>query len=360
MSSTTLTFSADQHAALRKAWATATVADLLKAHWKAGTKAVVTVKSSMPVEEAFDILVQNNINAAPVYDADADAYIGMVSMLDVVEYVMTLVRANKAVWQELDAELPSPTHVQAQEPDRSGLAIAEIVQRIRQVRPIPVSYISDLAKRDPFMALPRSATLEHAMDIFSKGIHRIVITEADDKANVLVGILTQSDIVRFLSEREKEAPFNDVLKMRLNDLKLSTPKEIVLVKAFQPVVDALQAMHTSRVSSVAVVDATERLLGNISASDVKHIMRHLRYGILFETCSQFIGGVKTRQMLDNAGKDTVPVIEIAKDATLSRALRLIVVTKVHRLWCVEQDSRLPSFQAPVAVVSLTDILRVLL
>ncbi|ORZ34865.1 hypothetical protein BCR44DRAFT_119895 [Catenaria anguillulae PL171] len=376
-------FNEEQHAQLRAAWARTHVDDLLKAHWKSTSTAVVTVDSTMSCEEAFDRLVQHNINAAPVWDAETKAYVGMVSMLDVVEFVLMLVKANKAVWQEMDAELAtrpatsSGTHAgaaharsapgqeqqraaSAKETDARGLAIAEIASRIRQVKPIPVSYISDLAKRDPFMCLPRTATLDKAMDIFAKGIHRIVITESEAEPANLVGILTQSDMTHWLSENGTQSPFDQVLKMKLSELRLSQPKDIIYVKSFQPVLEALQSMQANRVSSVAVVDASDRLLGNISATDVKHIMRHLRYGVLFESCAQFIGGVKTRQMLENAGKDTVPVIQVSPNASLSQVLRLLVVTRVHRVWCTQQDSHASNFQSPVAVVSLTDILRVLL
>ncbi|KAI9218100.1 hypothetical protein BC828DRAFT_369588 [Blastocladiella britannica] len=386
--SSTPVFLESKHNELRAAWAATTVGSLLKSHWKSGggKLEVVTVDATMSAEDAFDVLVQNNINAAPVWDPAAHEYVGMVSMLDVVEFVLMLVKANKAVLQAMDAELdqstsadridmsrpastaaPAPLAARSQsahatsakEADGSGLKIAEIASRIRQIKPIPVSYISDLAKRDPLMSLPRDATLDKAIDIFSKGIHRIAVTESDSNST-LVGILTQSDIVRHLSENAVAEPFASLLKLRLVDLKLSDPKGIVLVKAFQPVLDALQAMHAHRVSSVAVVDATDRLLGNISASDVKHIMRHLRYGVLFETCSQFIGGVKTRQMLDNAGKDVVPVIQVSPTAPLAQVLRLLVVTKVHRVWCVDQNAHSASFQAPSSVVSLTDILRILM
>ncbi|KNE66242.1 hypothetical protein AMAG_10479 [Allomyces macrogynus ATCC 38327] len=232
----------DQQAALRAAWQRTPVTAILKSHWKAGTATVVTVTSSMAVEDAFDQLVKNNINAAPIFDEERQEYIGMVTMHDLVEYVVTLVKANKSVWQELDAELGPP---------------------------------------------------------------------------------------------------------------------IIHVTAFQPVIDALQAMHTHRVSSVAIVDGTDRLLGNISASDVKHIMRHLRYGILFEPCSQFINKVKTRQMLENAGKDIVPVIQVSAHALLAQVLRLLIVTHVHRVWCTQQNPQAANFQAPISVVSMTDILRVL-
>ncbi|KNE57483.1 hypothetical protein AMAG_03192 [Allomyces macrogynus ATCC 38327] len=359
---------ADQQAALRAAWQRTPVTAILKSHWKAGTATVVTVTSSMAVEDAFDQLVKHNINAAPIFDEERQEYIGMVTMHDLVEYVVTLVKANKSVWQELDAELgplspasESPATV-AKKPAHTpeGPAISEIVSRIRQVRPVPVSYISDLAQRDPYTALPSTATLDEAMTIFATGIHRIVISAADDpKSKTHVGILTQSDMIRWISEHEKEAPLDAIVKLKLADLHLSNPKPIIHVTAFQPVVDALQAMHTHRVSSVAIVDGTDRLLGNISASDVKHIMRHLRYGILFEPCSQFINKVKTRQMLENAGKDIVPVIQVSAHALLAQVLRLLIVTHVHRVWCTQQNPQAANFQAPISVVSMTDILRVL-
>ncbi|KAL7746641.1 cell separation during budding [Sorochytrium milnesiophthora] len=382
-------------ARLRDMWRSVPLSDVLRAQWKSKTDQVVSVPSNVPVETAFDLLVRHSINAAPVLDPSTGNYVGMVSMHDVLEYVITLVQANKQVLQELDAHpadnigaltsddaaakgqapdpgaaaagMPPPQQQQQQQQHSSmasteesrGIAIEEIVKRVRQVRAVPVAYISDLSSRDPYHALPLSGTLDQAIDIFVKGVHRIVITDATSDKK-LVGIISQSDLLHYICQHEKDEAMAEALRAKISDLGLSEPKEIIHVKAFQHVIDALQAMHQHRLSSVAVVDPNSRLLGNISATDVKHIMRHLRYGVLFDTCSQFINKVKTRQMLENAGKDIVPVIQVSPHASLQQVVRLMMVTHVHRVWVTEQNPATANFQAPLSVVSMTDILRALI
>ncbi|KNE64240.1 hypothetical protein AMAG_09277 [Allomyces macrogynus ATCC 38327] len=421
-----LLFTPEQHAVLRAAWAKYSVTDALKKRYRApGIKPhVVTVSADVPVEVALDVLVRHNINAAPVYDASLPAFVGMVAMHDVIEYILAITATRPSTStvdsgvladDELD-ETASTTAGTAGsddvaplallEPDEGGvngdqgpatddedevgttassdpvrrtrkwsfgssastepdgLALAEVMARLRDAHAVSVACIADLSERDAFMTLPATATLEQAMDIFSKGVHRIVITPADPSTPVtpatLVGILTQSDMIQFLSDHETDHPWNDLVHLRIEDLRLCEPKPIVHVRAFQPVVDALHAMHEQRMSSVAVVDAAGRLLGNISSSDVKHMMRHLRLGTLDMPCAQFVNQVKTKQMLENDGKDIVPVIQVGPSAPLAQVMRILLVMRVHRVWCTDQNPSSPQFQAPVSVVSMTDILRVLL
>ncbi|KAJ1501415.1 cell separation during budding [Coelomomyces lativittatus] len=166
-------------------------------------------------------------------------------------------------------------------------------------------------------------------------------------------------MIRYMSDQIKLSPFNRILAYKLSDLQLSLPKNLVLVKCSQSLLDALQAMHMNRVSSVAVVDNSGKLLGNISAADVKYIMRNLRYGILFDTCAHFINKVKTTKMLENAGKDSVPVIQCSPHIVLVQLIKVLLVMQVHRIWITEQSPDLPTFQEPISVISLTDIFRAL-
>ncbi|KAI9140050.1 hypothetical protein BKA69DRAFT_1039642 [Paraphysoderma sedebokerense] len=238
-----------------------------------------------------------------------------------------------------------------------------VVRSLRALEPIPVTSISDLSKRDPLMLLQESDTLLTAIKLFAKGVHRALVTKgplSEDQVkngvpkDMVVAILSQSDVLRFFEKSLKS--WGDVMEKKLNDLKLSAPKSIISVPSSATVLQALQSMHDHRISSVAVVDNGNKLLGCISVTDVKYVLISIRRGVLSNNCAQFINKIKTTQMLENEGKDTYPAIQTSATISLSQLIRLLVVTHIHRIYITNSDTAKPDYGCAMSVVSLSDIM----
>jgi CBS domain-containing protein len=104
------------------------------------------------------------------------------------------------------------------------------------------------------------------------------------------------------------------------------------------------------ISSVAVLGHMGMVLGNISMTDVKFIMKSYKHQLLWETCFQFVSLVRTQQGVED-GQDRIPVFDVRLDTTLGFAVAKLLATKSHRVWVIDEREK------AIGVVSLTDVMR---
>lgn len=115
------------------------------------------------IRDAFDALVQNSFLSAPVYDADAKKYIGMVDLRDIVGFVLSL-RKNEG----------------------------PIV--------FTVDKLVNFSGMDKFQPVSGDVTLLDALEEFAKSqIHRMPIMKNESQIDK---ILTQASIVEFLAQSD--------------------------------------------------------------------------------------------------------------------------------------------------------------
>ena len=135
------------------------------------------------------------------------------------------------------------------------------------------------------MKLPHNADLTRAVEIFGGGVHRIVIVK--DGTDHVVGILSQSKLLKFLWENGRSFPILDQLyPQTIKDLGIGS-QQLISIKysalcyqlslqlltpynsGDKPLKEALKLMNTEGVTSLAVVDNQYNVVGNISNVDVK-------------------------------------------------------------------------------------------
>ena len=123
-------------------------------------------------------------------------------------------------------------------------------------------------------------------------------------------------------------------------------------------------MHDEKVSSLAVTDSSNNLLGNISVVDARLLTKSSQKSLLHTTCKSFLGVILSKRGLED-GKDSFPVFHVTTKTSLARTIAKLVATKAHRLWIVQSSSeqlssalscRSTSAGQLVGVVSITDIL----
>lgn len=105
------------------------------------------------------------------------------------------------------------------------------------------------------------------------------------------------------------------------------------------------------VSSVAVLNPNNVVMGNISMTDIKHVMKNLRHELLRSTAFQFVSVVRTEQGIDD-GQDRLPVFDVRLETTFGFTIAKLLATRSHRVWVTDEMGR------AIGVVSLTDITRV--
>jgi CBS domain-containing protein len=270
-------------------------------------------------------LSSHKILSAPVVDWKAQRLLGFVDMLDLVSFVLSLYNAD--------------IH---QTPLDSNL----LFEKSNQFFSKPIKEIIDLSKRNPLCQVLKTSPLWECISLFQRGLHRVVVTNEERK---IVGILSQSDVVRFLAGKMDE--HYSFFGKTVEELNLGT-YSLITVRDTQPTIAALKILYEHKVSAVAVVNKEGILVGNLSASDLKGATIVTDsdqgadpFGSLFLPVITF---------LKQGGMTKFPVGTCTRNTAFNFVLLRILALRVHRLWIVDEKEH------PIGVISLTDIMKALI
>lgn len=159
-------------------------------------KTFLCSEGSLPVEEACNVLINNNISSAPVYDAQvkevsetsivhARSYVGMFDYGDVIAYILL-------VLQNMPPPGDEGEESDSQARENLTFEIKDIVRRALEGEDVPVKLasgkfcincnfdqslicfflITDLSQKNPFYSIMPEATLLSAVEEFAYGTHR--------------------------------------------------------------------------------------------------------------------------------------------------------------------------------------------
>ncbi|KAI8060421.1 uncharacterized protein B0P05DRAFT_558064 [Gilbertella persicaria] len=304
---------------------------------------VITIEGSLSVEEACNVLINHNISSAPVYTSSATSvptYVGMFDYGDVIAYILLVLRNISS----------PPPEVQEGQREDLYLGIKDVLCRAQEGQQVPIELASDLSQKNPFYSIMNEATLLSAVEKFARGAHRVCVINPDGS---IKGILSQSVVAKYLYKHQRH--FSDIeciMNKTLRQLDLGV-SDVIAVNADSLVLDALALMSKHNISSVAVLGHMGVVLGNISMTDVKHVMKSYHHQLLWKTCFQFVSLVRIQQGIDD-GQDRLPVFDVRLDTTLGFAVAKLLATKSHRVWVVDEREK------AIGVVSITDVMRAIL
>ncbi|KAJ1970808.1 cell separation during budding [Dimargaris xerosporica] len=276
-------------------------------------QSVVQIDSEMPIEDACEVLIKAGISSAPIYDTKARAYIGMFDYRDLITYLLIVIK-----------KMDVPTSQQT-------LEVKTLIRKAAQMQQVPVRFAADLSTQNPFYSIVPETTLSHVVAIFGYGTHRMAVV--DEQSGAIDGILSQSTVIHFLSQNLAKFPTLQALAAKsLQELQLAE-STVFTVNASSRVMDAMKAMVDYGVTSLAVVDTDENagLLGNISLTDIKYIMKHKNHAFLWKSCMELIQFIHLEQGAMD-GQDKATVFCVSPSTTLARAMALLAATHAHRLW----------------------------
>ena len=95
-------------------------------------------------------------------------------------------------------------------PDEEHLVIFQnLAKKAQQGHKIPLRDAKSLGNKEPFVTLSHRADLTAAIETFGGGVHRIVVLK--EGTQQVVGILSQSRLVKFLWENGRSFPVIDQL-----------------------------------------------------------------------------------------------------------------------------------------------------
>eukprot|EP00656_Telonema_subtile_P013641 TRINITY_DN1692_c0_g1_i5.p1 TRINITY_DN1692_c0_g1~~TRINITY_DN1692_c0_g1_i5.p1 ORF type:complete len:163 (-),score=36.68 TRINITY_DN1692_c0_g1_i5:128-616(-) len=128
-------------------------------------------------------------------------------------------------------------------------------------------------------------------------------------------------------------------------------RQVVSVTHTTPAIEAYKRMETEKVSGAAVLDEQGRVVGNLSASNLRGIRRDQLAQLLLHV-KDFLD-LQQRQRHGVVHEEQLPCFVVHQGDTLSELLQAFTCNRVHRLYVVDADG------APLAVITLTDVMNFL-
>ncbi|EHK39871.1 hypothetical protein TRIATDRAFT_302425 [Trichoderma atroviride IMI 206040] len=212
---------------------------------------------------------------------------------------------------------------------------------------IALREIQSLCFRDTIVKLNSNVSLSQAIEKLGSGIHRLLVTDA---AGDVIGILSQLRMVEFFWNEGINFPTIDRLyPAAVQELGIGG-QPIISVHADAPLTDALSLMYDEGLSSVAIVDNGQNVVGNISTKDVRHLTSSSSAHLLSGSCMNFISVILNERGVEK-GQDVYPVFYVSPYSTLAHTVAKLVATRSHRMWVVDSvppPSPLPTPATPTA------------
>lgn len=328
------------------------------------------VNENISIQDAFFKLQEYNLTSLPVITESKDMNDCLTFDYNDMNAYM-LISLNKIrVKKEVNESLYLLT---ANEPDNG--------------KPVEVGDIIKFVPKTPFLKFSHTESLSRILQILGNGVHRVAITDGTTGPDMKIkGILSQRRLLKYLWDNaSKFENFEELSKFKLKDLKIGVLEQpfekkdlnnkennkarVIAIEGTKPLIEGLFKMYTNQISSIAVIDSNQMLLGNISVTDIKYLTTFAQYPLLFNTCKNFISYILNKRGLDD-GKDSFPIFHVHMHSSLNRCIAKLVATKAHRLWIVDDTVVHPSTPTTdntpqlagigklIGVVSLSDILGV--
>jgi len=284
---------------------------------------LVVLPGDFTVQQALRRLAKHNISAVPVLRSRTDKTIlGFAGVLDFLAFLIKLLSKEGG---ELDL-------------DKQNLkSKAEIFKKT------PIRDVVDQSGRDPFKVMHGEESLADAVQDYLKGVQRIAITDDDGD---IVGVISQWTVANYLAT----VPTDDkewipVLREPVGKAKFTT--NVVSINKNESALQSFNLMYQNHLSAIAIVDDDGKLIGNLSASDLKGFQLYLNdFNDLLQPVWQFLGIVRKMQ----ARPDNFAVA-FTPDIPVKKIVKKMNEEIVHRAYIVDENRSL------VGVFSLTDLMQ---
>jgi len=159
--------------------------------------------------------------------------------------------------------------------------------------------------------------------------------------DMVVGLLTESDLVRFVAENFMWIKREKLFQQTLRELGLGNRKPITVdqnVQAYQ----AFLEIHKHGSEGAAMVDTNGKLIANVSASNIKGMTRR-NFQLLSRPLVHFLSRDRKR------GWWHLPVCT-SLDTTFETVILQFVATKIHRMYIIDEEGK------PIGEISLSDVI----
>jgi len=275
---------------------------------------IASVRDTDSVLDVFKVLVSCRVLGVPVFNTESKRFNGIVDMIDIICFALKVE----------DAQL------------KHLMQTSETTKMFEETKCAQIARIS----HEPYLELLNSVDLIGAINVLVTaydylGVHRVLVTNS---TGAPLAILSQSKVVSFLA---KNIGLFDFAAKTIQDLNIGFVK-VLSISSDQPIKDAFQLIKRHKVGAVGVVDNEGKLVGNVSASDLKLIG--------FDTTLFGKMALPVKQVYADTSKHSYPIC-VRPDTKIKKVVTMIVEKTVHRVYIVDEHKK------PIGVIGLIDILK---
>ncbi|KAF2015040.1 nuclear protein SNF4 [Aaosphaeria arxii CBS 175.79] len=275
---------------------------------------LIVFDTALLVKKSLNILIQNGIVSAPLWDSKSSTFAGLLTTSDYINVI-------QYIWQNPDA---------LGQVDQFRLDSLRDIEKAIGVQPIETVSIH-----------PDRPLYEACRRMLESRARRIPLVDIDDEThrNMVVSVITQYRILKFVAVNVKET---QMLRKPLRELPhVGTYDNLATAHMDTPVMDVIHMLVKKSISSVPILDKDGTVINVFESVDVITLIKGGAYDDLNSTVgdallkrSDEFPGIYTCSMQDNL-------------ATIYDTVRR---SRVHRFIVIDEESKLKG------VLTLSDIL----
>ncbi|KAL1841719.1 hypothetical protein VTJ49DRAFT_6693 [Mycothermus thermophilus] len=279
---------------------------------------LIILDNNLLIRKSLNILIQNGIVSAPLWDSRRSAFAGLLTSTDYINVIQYYCQFPDEIDQV----------------DQFRLSSLRDIERAIGVEPLETVSVH-----------PMRPLYEACRRMLKTRARRIPLVDVDDETGheMVVNVITQYRILKFIAVNNEKHTM--LLKKSVRDIGLGTYSNLATADMNASVLDVIHLMVKYNISAIPIVDKDYKVLNVFEAVDVIPCIK----GGAYDELSSSVGDALTRRADDFPG-----IYTCSEDDRLDAIFETIRKSKIHRLIVVDDDSRLKG------IISLSDILKYVL
>ncbi|KAI9671463.1 MAG: AMP-activated serine/threonine-protein kinase regulatory subunit [Alyxoria varia] len=219
---------------------------------------LIVFDTALLVKKSLNILIQNAIYSAPLWDSKTSTFAGLLTVLDYINVI-------QYYWSNPDAL------AQVDQFRLNSLRVL-INIRARSLRVADVEKAIGVTPIETISIHPLKPLYEACRKMVNSRARRIPIIDEDDETGraMVVSVITQYRILKFVAVN---VPETQMLRKPLKDLNMGTYKDLATARMVTPVIEVIHMFVQKNISSVPILDADGAVINVFEAVDVIQLIK---------------------------------------------------------------------------------------
>ncbi|PSS00775.1 hypothetical protein BD289DRAFT_7352 [Coniella lustricola] len=279
---------------------------------------LIILDNDLPIRTCVNILMQNSIVSAPLWDSKTSTFAGLLTSTDFINVIQYYLQFPEKL----------------EEVEKFRLSSLRDIEKALGVAPLETVSVH-----------PGRPLYEACRRMLQTRARRIPLVDFDDETGreSVVSVITQYRILKFIAVNNEKN--TTLLRKTLRDIKLGTYEDLATATMGSSVLDVIQLMVQYNISAIPILDRQGHVMNVFEAVDVIPCIKGGAYDELSET----VGDALCRRSDDFQG-----IYTCTDEDRLDSIFDTVRKSRVHRLIVVDDDNKLQG------IISLSDILKYVL